>query len=546
MRLLLVGAFGFPHDQGSQVYFQEQALALRAAGAEVEVLSYGPGRSGAVTHPLSDLPFHSIPAWAAPTSRRSGPQAAKPFADLLLALALRRLVADRLDRIESADPSPGRSGDGSQAASSFASKDASSIRSEPASSASSQRPKRAETPIANGPCPAASRFDAILAHNAEAALLALHMLPAARRPPVVYCAHTLLAQELPQYFKSPRSKRFSTLLDPGAAVGKRVPRNADFPAPGAANPPAPALRRGGMTQSWIAHFGCVMDERIAARCDGWIALTQAAARVMADASDAPGRWIAPPVPGADDAEQRSSEGLAAPGRMEGTDRKGREAADRVRSLGLQPGGYFLYSGNLDPYQDLPLLEAVAERRRGAAASTGSGEPIHAADAGGLGDRSARSGASSAPLPIVVATHDERALPFAVRSGYAGGAGLVVWRVRSAAEAKALLVGARASLVPRRSLGGFPIKLANSLAAGIPVVALHGAEWGLAEGRDALIGDLSDPVGSLARALERLELDPALAARLGEGALATHRRQHDPARVAAETLALIAEVVKRRG
>jgi len=38
-------------------------------------------------------------------------------------------------------------------------------------------------------------FDAILTHNAEAALLALLSLRR-RRPPVVYCAHTLLGQEL--------------------------------------------------------------------------------------------------------------------------------------------------------------------------------------------------------------------------------------------------------------------------------------------------------------------------------------------------------------
>ncbi len=40
MRLLLVGAFPYPHHQGSQVYFQEQAIALRAAGADVELLTY--------------------------------------------------------------------------------------------------------------------------------------------------------------------------------------------------------------------------------------------------------------------------------------------------------------------------------------------------------------------------------------------------------------------------------------------------------------------------------------------------------------------------
>ena len=68
--------------------------------------------------------------------------------------------------------------------------------------------------------------------------------------------------------------------------------------------------------------------------------------------------------------------------------------------------------------------------------------------------------------------------------------------------------------PRRSLGGFPIKLANSLAAGTPVVAFHAEEWGLVDGRDSLIGDLARPEGSLVEALEKLADDADLAARLG--------------------------------
>ena len=46
MRLLLVGAFPYPLGQGSQIYFQEQAQALRAAGADVEMLTYASGRAG--------------------------------------------------------------------------------------------------------------------------------------------------------------------------------------------------------------------------------------------------------------------------------------------------------------------------------------------------------------------------------------------------------------------------------------------------------------------------------------------------------------------
>ena len=43
MRLAALGAFPFPAPLGSQRFAAEQADALRAAGAEVELLAYGPG-----------------------------------------------------------------------------------------------------------------------------------------------------------------------------------------------------------------------------------------------------------------------------------------------------------------------------------------------------------------------------------------------------------------------------------------------------------------------------------------------------------------------
>ena len=515
MRLLLVGAFAYPHDQGTQVYFQEQALALRAAGAEVEVLSYGPGRAGALAHPLADLPCHSLPAWAAPASRRSGPQVAKPFADLCLAVALRRLLVDGRDPLGSDGSAPRAPEDVGEAASENASEIASEIASTRASSASFHSESPMHSPGPTAARAAAGRFDAILAHHAEAALLALHTLPRSR-PPVVYCAHTLLEHELPEYFKYLYSNAFLIpFRRPGASgrcAGSTLRRAGDdgSAAPIHLSPNRPGL---GLTQSSMTRIGRVIDQWIAARADGWIALTQSASRVMSAAGDAPGRLIAPPVPASDDAERLG------PSSEQARERRQPEVAEVARSHGLLPGAYFLYAGNLDPYQDLSLLEAVA-----------------------------RGGSAIRPMPIVIATHDERAAAFAARTTGTGRAGgrLVVCRVRSASEAQALLAGARATIVSRRSLGGFPIKLANSLAAGIPVVALHAAEWGLADGRDALIGDLADPVASIARALERLELEPALAARLGGGARATHRRQHDPARVAAETLALLTALPKRRG
>lgn len=515
MRLLLVGAFAYPHAQGSQVYFQEQAIALRAAGAEVELLTYGPRRGpesgspalapdGSSVRPppiedperwraLDGFVAHALPAWSVPSSGRSGPRPGKPFADLWLALALRRVVA----AAGHCSPSPGASSSASGSASS-AGRD---VLHDASSSASSSA-IRASLPGRDArPEPSPQTFDAILAHHAEAALLALHALPGPR-PPVVYCAHTLLEQELPEYFKSPRRKIFSS-------PQSRDDGPEDEPTPtAAAHWAEPPSRSAGLEA--IAAFGRVLDRRIAARADGWIALTQSSSRVISASSPAPGRRLGPPIPDPElDAERPDCQAVA-------------------RAHGLEPGGFFLYTGNLDPYQDLPVLAQVAR-----------GRPARAA-----GGRRA-TGPSSGSLPIVIATHDARAERLAAQAAAVGGAGLVVRRMRTAAEARALLGAARASLVPRRTLGGFPIKLANSLAAGTPVVALHGEEWGLVEGRDALIGAVGDPVASIAQALERLEQDPALAARLGAGARATWRTQHDPARMAAETLDLVEALRRRR-
>ncbi len=324
------------------------------------------------------------------------------------------------------------------------------------------------------------RFDAILAHHAEAALAALHGLPRPR-PPIVYCAHTLLEQELPEYSNPSTSRSFFE-------TGPPVTRAGDSSMTG-------ALTRGSLSLA-----GRVIDRSLARRADAWIALTQSSERVMSTASPRPGGLIAPPL-----ADPRSDPERPA-------------AADIARAHGLVPDRFFLYAGNLDAYQDLPLLERVASER--------------------AGRRSRSATRAEARFPIVIATHDERAGDAARIHAGARAAGVRMIRVRTAAEANALVAAARATIVPRRSLGGFPIKLLNSLATGTPVVAFHGEEWGLVHQRDSLICDLSNPEASLFEALERLEDDADLAARLAAGARATWCARHQPARVAADTLALV--------
>ena len=348
MRLLLVGAFTYPHDQGSQIYFQEQAIALRAAGAEVHLLSYGSATTRSPDpnpvdpdrwRALDGFPHTTLPAWAAPSSGRSGPQLGKLSADLCLGLALRQTL--RRGGLERA------SSEVTLGASIFA-------LSRASSSASSRLDAPATTRFLSRLHREAPRFDAILAHHAEAALLAFHALPRSH-PPILYCAHTLLEQELPKYF-SPLP--FHDLLETRTANEK-----ADEAAGGA---DSTSLR-----QRALAGIGRVIDRSIARQADGWIALTQSATRVMNAASEQPGRRIAPPVADPElDPERLDPDAVA-------------------RVHGLVPGAYFLYSGNLDPYQDLPLLAGVArERREGRGARRGHDRP------------------PTGCLPIVLATHDE--------------------------------------------------------------------------------------------------------------------------------------------
>jgi len=140
-------------------------------------------------------------------------------------------------------------------------------------------------------------FDAVLAHNAEAALAALLVRPLMQRP-VAYVAHTILADELATYARP------------------------DF---------APALR-------WL---GARIDRHIARRADAVIALARSGERDLSRHARGPVLRIPP--------------GLAV--RLAPTPEAIAAACDRHR---LEVGRYALYAGNLDGYQDLAAL-AVAAR-----------------------------------------------------------------------------------------------------------------------------------------------------------------------------------------
>lgn len=459
MRLLLVGAFPYPHHQGSQVYFQEQAIALRAERAEISLVTYAAGtspvnefvetaagggeRNAEYWRALDGFDHHTSKKWSSPASLRSGPNWTKPLSDLGLAITLREAVASRHSN---------------------------------------------------------DAFDAILTHNAEATLIALHSLPRAR-PAIVYCAHTLLGNELSAYSNQPKNRDFSSISNNLSA-------------------------RGALAWS-LDRLGDRIDRWIAERVDGWLALTQSSERVMRQYSKAPGALVAPPVPD----PERALEPL-----------RPSEVARRHR---LVPGQFFLYSGNLDRYQELDILAAAAaELAKRYDSPPAIVIACHAAvDAGGHDRRWPPGRGGGADADSHGRQHQMRKSPLDARTAAwaASIPGVQFLRVESASEMHALLAAARASLVMRRVQGGFPIKLVNSLALGTPAIAFHEQEWGLTHERNSLICAAEQPARGLADAIERLSGDDALARRLAVGARALYVERHLPELIAPQTLALLEKV-----
>lgn len=372
----------------------EQARALAHAGARVTLFCYGHGEPEDASAAASErglreagVRLRRAPALLTRTPLRAGPSAGKPLADAALLGTL--LAAAR-----------------------------------------------------------GAAFDAILAHNAEAGLVAL----AARTlvgVPTIYVAHTLLRHELPSY--------------------------------------GPSFA-GGL----VGAAGARIDAFLASSSDAVIALARSAETALSAHARGPVAWI-PPALDPQPAPSEAAIGAA------------------CARAGLAPGGFVLYAGNLDAYQELDLLADAARRmakERGRAA-----------------------------LPIVVATHDpKRTAPEPLR----------VVRVGSAADARVLTFGAAVAVLARRSPGGFPVKLLNYMEAGRAIIGFAGVTEGLLHGREAWLLPPQAGAEGLARTLSELASMPAVAAQLGGAARRRLLRAHGTTTLAERTLALVEEARLRAG
>ena len=278
--------------------------------------------------------------------------------------------------------------------------------------------------------------DAVLAHNVEAAVIAL-AVRALGGPPVVYVAHTLMARELDAWL-------------PPALAGS------------------------------AARVGARLDRSIAARADAVLTLCEPAADALRPharghlAKVAPGHAPQPPPADA-------------------------EITRACAETGVSRDGFALYTGNLDRYQELPLLAAAARR--------------------------------VPELPVVFATH--------VPGRFAQPGARCLQLAPQAA--RALTYGAAVTLLARRREGGFPIKLLEYMEAGRAILAREGLCETLEHDRSAWLVPRDAGADAFAAALRALHAAPQKRARLGAGARATLEARHAWPALASRILTLVETV-----
>ncbi len=168
----------------------------------------------------------------------------------------------------------------------------------------------------------------------------------------------------------------------------------------------------------------------------------------------------------------------------------------ARPLASNGGPLVMYSGNLDPYQDLGcLLEAFLRLR-----------------------------AAEPRARLVLVTH-RGAHPNTARRAarLTQHPGVSVTEVPSFAAAVRLLATADILVCPRGSWSGFPIKAVNYMALGRPIVHARASAHAIEDGVTGLVVEDGN-AGALARAMLRIARDPVLAAQLGRAARRTARER----------------------
>lgn len=279
------------------------------------------------------------------------------------------------------------------------------------------------------------RIDVIHAHNYEAAIAAL-LARAVTGAPVVYHSHNLMGDELETYFHRALVRRCAA--GAGRFLDRTIPPRAD---------------------------------RTIALCD-W-----SAARLRESGSPAGSLRVIPPA-------------------VEDTGALDARAEDRA-ALGLDPNEFVVgYCGNLDRYQNLPLLmEAMM---------------MVAAEAP-AGRRS--------PVRLLVATHSDPAPMAGSALAARLGDRLRIQVVHGHDEARRAVAASDILALPRRLGSGYPVKLLNYMSAAKAIVSAGCGSKILRNGVDALVVADDDPA-AMAHAIGRCRLEPAIGRALGDAARRT--------------------------
>ena len=183
---------------------------------------------------------------------------------------------------------------------------------------------------------------------------------------------------------------------------------------------------------------------------------------------------------------------------------------------LGPGPLVLYSGNLEPYQDLDLLFDAF-----------------------------RQVAAARPAARLVLSTNARAHEWRARAEALGIGGKVLFVPSDDFSAvRNLLAAADVAVCPRVACLGLPIKLLNYMAAARPIVVSEGSASGLRHMEDAWVVPNRDVDGMAAAILSLLD-DPALAGRLGQAARRRVETHHNWDRVVQDVEAVYAGVLAAR-